>query len=545
MKKIALAISAVALFALAACEKEYLNEELQSDFSPAALNDELGFNAALVGLQNQYSVWHSYIGNQGWLGVWQIGTDVAFNKSPADNDPWMVPYTNYENLGAADPAAKFTWTWCYKLISNANLIIAAVEKPELNLSQSLENRINGEARFYRGLAYNMLATLYGRVPLITEPVEGPKTDFTRAPLADINALIEQDLRFAVDNLPTVENVAANSAGKQYSRAHKAMASHQLAEAFLRMGKYAEAEAQCDAIINSGNFNLITSRYGVRATQPGDPFSDMFILGNQRRGQGNREAIWVLEFEDPFVVVGGTGSNLPPSQIGTTGFPQHRRMWVQRYFGHPGMVLADSLGGRGISRIALTYWVLNNLYEQGDMRNSQFNIRRQFYYNNPSHPQFGQLVDVTQPGVDTNRAIVPYPTKWNHYKASDPFGAGMYKDIIIMRLGETYLFKAEAQFRQGKSDAAAQTLNTLRARSNATPITANDVTLDFILDERVRELVAEENRRLTLMRTGTLLERVNGRGLKISGLASRHLLFPIPQTEIDLNKDAVLEQNPGY
>jgi hypothetical protein len=86
---------------------------------------------------------------------------------------------------------------------------------------------------------------------------------------------------------------------------------------------------------------------------------------------------------------------------------------------------------------------------------------------------------------------------------------------------------------------------LRRRANATPVTAADITIDFILDERARELLAEENRRMTLMRTGQLVNRVVGRGQKITGISATNLLLPIPQTEIDLNKDAVLDQNSGY
>lgn len=75
-------------------------------------------------------------------------------------------------------------------------------------------------------------------------------------------------------------------------------------------------------------------------------------------------------------------------------------------------------------------------------------------------------------------------------------------------------------------------------------------MDFILDERARELVAEENRRMTLMRTGTLVDRAlrlnsNDAVHPTVGLTSKNLLLPIPLSEIQLNKDAVLEQNPGY
>lgn len=79
--------------------------------------------------------------------------------------------------------------------------------------------------------------------------------------------------------------------------------------------------------------------------------------------------------------------------------------------------------------------------------------------------------------------------------------------------------------------------------------------DFLLDERIRELVGEENRRYTLCRTGKLAERVKmmmdkwaeGTESKmITGFdASKHTLLPIPLSEIQLNKDADLQQNPGY
>ncbi len=132
---------------------------------------------------------------------------------------------------------------------------------------------------------------------------------------------------------------------------------------------------------------------------------------------------------------------------------------------------------------------------------------------------------------------------------------MIKDFILMRLGETYLLLAEAQFRQGKLQEAANSINVLRQRAfpnypEEGQVSAGDMTLDFILDERARELIGEENRRMTLMRTKTLVERAmrlnaNSAVRPITGLTERNQLLPIPLREIQLNKDAVLEQNPGY
>ncbi|MEO0042506.1 MAG: hypothetical protein RL329_1954, partial [Bacteroidota bacterium] len=202
------------LFSMA-CNKEFLDEKLYSNFAPESLTDELAFDAALIGLQNQYSTWHTYNEFQGWLGCWQLGTDIAFNKAPADMDVWMVPYTDYANLTSTDPAALYAWRWAYKIINNANNIIQAIESPTSTIADASKKAINGEAKFYRALAYNTLANLFGGVPVIKTPVTGPKTDFKRSPIAEVNTLIVEDLTFAKTNLPTIENVKKNAKGKRY------------------------------------------------------------------------------------------------------------------------------------------------------------------------------------------------------------------------------------------------------------------------------------------------------------------------------------------
>ncbi|MCK4923303.1 MAG: RagB/SusD family nutrient uptake outer membrane protein, partial [Bacteroidales bacterium] len=91
-----------------------------------------------------------------------------------------------------------------------------------------------------------------------------------------------------------------------------------------------------------------------------------------------------------------------------------------------------------------------------------------------------------------------------------------------------------------------TINIIRERSNAIPITGADVTLDYILDERSRELIVEEERRYTLLRTGKWLERTakyNHYGGEL--IAPRDTLFPIPQTVIDANLTKYMPNNPGW
>jgi starch-binding outer membrane protein, SusD/RagB family len=531
---IALTLTIMSMMFVTSCGDSFLDEEVKSSFAPESLADPLGFDASVVGLHRHYSYFHTMSENQGYLCVWQVGTDIAWGTQPVS---WEIPYFRYAELSSTDAASSFTWNWAFKLIKNANIIIDNAENPAVTVTQEEKDAFNAEARFFRALGYNMLVTLFGDVPLITEPITTPKTDFVRAPVSEIDALIEEDLLFAATHLPDVDHL------KKPSRINKAAAQQLLAEAYLRMDRPADAEAQCMEVINSGKFSLVKNRYGVKTSVAGDAFSDMFRVGNQRRAQGNTEVIWNFEIYNRRDI---------PNSI--AGDPQQRRVWGCGYHNIAGMVPADSLGGRGLSRMRLNNWVLHGLYDDGDMRNSRHSIKREFWYTDPTKATFGQKVNPAP--ADTLLRMHPYTLKWGQYDPLDVFGYAMWKDLPLMRLGETYLLLAEAQFKQNHPDQAAISINELRTRAQAPTVDAGDITLDFILDERVRELVGEENRRLTLMRTGTLVDRIKSRNppvgnsaIDVTGISvlegGAKLLLPIPQSERDLNKDADLKQNTGY
>ena len=534
-----LIFAAVLATAFASCKKSFLDEKPYSSYTPLTLTDSLGLEASAIGLYNLQTGILTYSSAQGWPSVWQVGTDVA--NATVQQQGIEVPYYNYSQLTATDGAASYIWGKYYALINNANSIIDNTENPATTKIGALgKKQIEAEAKFFRAYAYNNLATLFGGVPLIIHALSAPKTDFTRATLNDVNAQIVSDLTYASANLYELNagNAKTNAQGKPVSRANKYMAMQLLAEVYLRMGKNDLAEQQAQAVINSGKFSLVKGRYGVRAGGAGDYYSDMFVYGNQRRSQGNTEAIWVLEQENSAVVVGGNVDNA-----------QQRRVWGAAYYAIPGMLPCDSLGGRGIARLRLSNWVLYSLYPTGDMRNSQYSIKRQYYYNDPAFPALlGKPVPFA--GADTAFRICPSTLKWGAFDPNDTFGYAMIKDFVMMRLGETYLLLAEAQVKQGKTTDAAAAINALRTRANAPQVTPDQMTLNFVLDERARELVGEENRRMTLMRTGTLVERalrLNGNDAvhPTSGLTAKNMLLPIPLTEIQLNKDAKLDQNPGY
>jgi starch-binding outer membrane protein, SusD/RagB family len=340
--------------------------------------------------------------------------------------------------------------------------------------------------------------------------------------------MEQDLLLAEQHLP----VTSDDAGALV----KAAAQHYLAELYLAMGEYAKAEEKAAAVINSGLYRLVTERYGVRASQPGVPFMDMFQDGNVNRSQGNTEVIWAFQFEKD--AVGGGRSIM-------------RRYWIPHYDRLPGMQNSVDYGGRGLQRHAITRWA-QNLHEPQDDRGSPHAIRWFVQFNNartlPAGKQLGDTLWLsrTTPEARGINPDWPWPRKFEWADPLDVDGNYEYGDQVALRLAETYLLLAEAQFNQGKLAQAAENLNTVRRRSNASEITSGQVTLDFILDERSRELLQEEHRRYTLLRTGTWLERTRRHNpITAATMAGHNVLYPIPQAVIDANLGAGMPQNPGY
>jgi hypothetical protein len=144
------------------------------------------------------------------------------------------------------------------------------------------------------------------------------------------------------------------------------------------------------------------------------------------------------------------------------------------------------------------------------------------YANPSNPQ------------------LPYP--W----ALKGTAGGTYRDEYLFRLAETYLLRAEAYLGLANTGLAAADINVVRARSNASPVGAGSVNINLILDERMREFGVEEKRMFTLMRLGKWYDRiVMCNPLYAPAASPTYNLWPIPQSEIERNRGAVLEQNPGY
>jgi starch-binding outer membrane protein, SusD/RagB family len=550
------------------CDEEQFLKEVPLDFySPENSFITPGnFEAALTDLYAKVRAIQSVDGGASLYSE-VLGTDVAFNARLATDrmGSYAVGLTPQSSIPTQH------WLRWYKVIGNANTIISRADKAT-SLNDTQKKQFGAEAKFFRAFSYNKLANLFGGVPLILDEVASPKTDFVRAAKADVLKQIILDAADAAANLPAVDAV-------KDGKINKAAANHLLAEAYIQAKDYDKAIAAATEVIEKSNLKLMTDRFGSLRTQPGDVFYDLFRVGNQNRKGGNTEGIWVIQYENDIIGGGLTSAGGPVNNLERVVSPA-----VFSLVAPDGKSsLLDNLsastlnsGGRGVSFVQPTnYWTYdiwgldakkdNRKLDSTitDIRTSRFNIVRDFIYTNPASLQFGKSI-IDFPATNW----IPVAQKWRWYPypskvttpGQHPTGlyqdaakltlksvAGQtYRDSYMIRLSETILLRAEAHLLKGNAAQAAADINLVRARAKAKPATAGDITLDYILDERARELIFEEDRRHTLSRMGLLVERAKKYNT-LSGptIQPFHALFPIPFSEIQANKDAVIEQNPGY
>ncbi len=554
------------------CKKNFLDETpldfLSADNAYKTAND---FQASVNNLYRLVRT-ELYTENDNNPMEYQYRTDIAFYV------PAAFPANLTGEINQNSSIMLNHWRAWYKVVAEANTIISRIPTSDLTASEKILFEARG--RFFRGFAYRSLSYIWGGVPLVTEEITTPKVDFVRATRKQVYTQVITDLTFAVANLPSI--TAAASVIKDGEISSQA-AQHLLAEVYIADGQFANAVTAASAVISTPGVALMTSRFGSRRTEtPGDVYWDLFRKGNQnRRGAGsNTEALWVIQIETD--VPGGTA-------LSTTGFasgdgfsmervhvPLARDLTVNNVACIQWPASNYSSGGRGVGFWAPSKYFQDSVYSSdpvNDIRNANHNFVRKFRVTNPASPLVNTDIDYHNLPVGTkgtsgatltsgvpSRALYPYQTKAtepgghpsNLYQVPGfpnqlKGGAGFtYQDQYLFRLAETYLLRAEAYLGAGNAPAAATDINTVRSRSGASTVAAANVNIDYILDERIRELGVEEKRMFTLMRLGKWYDRVvKCNPFYASAALPKYNLWPIPQAEIERNRGAVLEQNPGY
>lgn len=362
-----------------------------------------------------------------------------------------------------------------------------------------------EARFLRALSYWHATDLFGNVPLVTESNRSGAEPPAQATRQAIFSFVESELLAILPQLPAV-------GAAEYGRADQGAAQMLLAKLYLNaqvytgQARYAEARAAAEAVIGSGAYQL------------DDDYQHLFLADNHT----SPEIIFPITFDGSRTRTWGGMTFLTHAAVG-------------------GNLNAGSYGLDG------GWWGMRLKPEAYALYPASGADRRSSYFVTQNSVTITNLNDFTQ-GVAA--------PKFRNVKSSG--GAGAHPtfpdtDFPMFRLADAYLIYAEAVVRGagGSRATALGYINQLRTRAygNASGnITDAQMTVDFILAERGRELLWEAHRRTDLVRFGRFTGGAyiwSFKGKTTAGEATpAHLdLYPIPAAELSANPN--LSQNPGY
>jgi starch-binding outer membrane protein, SusD/RagB family len=476
---------------------------------------------------------------------------------------WGGGYAQYHEynstLQGADPGFIHVWAGFYKGINACNAAIARV--PNSPLNADIKKFREGEARFLRAFYYYHLVETFGPVPIRTTETQSPEMTAVRASVDDVYKLIIEDLQQARTNL---QGKKSPEGGRVTQAAVEAF----LARVYLTRKDYTNALAMSKAVIQNYGFELMKD------------YKALWSMDNSN-GNTNKEAVWFVNYTANNALNDRPlGSDLGYFYLWEGGHNAHA-FFTEVNFALPGLTW-DIENGRPLNQYMPSRYLLDLYDETKDARYAG-TFRTAWWANDPTTMpagvNMGDTIMVTTKQVVSagDRASKKY-TIFDRNDVYETNGApkgdrGKYvqinkfadptrsdravheskRDAIVFRLPEMYFIAAEASMNLNDNAGAADFLNVVRVRA-AIPgkeeqmkITAAQVNLDFILDERARELVGEQLRWFDLKRTGKLKERLQLYNPDAAPFFKDfHLLRPIPQVEIDVmqNKDE-FKQNPGY
>ena len=384
-----------------------------------------------------------------------------------------------------------------------------------------------EARFIRAYAYYNVIDAFGKAPLVTSSKADLKpAQNTRAEL----------FNFVESELKDLEGKLKAARANEYGRVDVVAAQALLARLYLNAKVYIGQDKYTDCITYAKK--VIASSYSLNTTDAnnnGTAYDELFLADNNSNGAQN-EFIFLASFDGlntktyggtAFIIHGATGGNMNASSLGIND-------------GWSGLTAPKEF----VNKFEVSARNSNN-------EPTAWKDKRAMFYTDGQTYENTDLKDFTKSGY----AI----TKFKNITSTGAAGKDPEKkfpdtDLPLIRLAEVYLTYAEAVLRGGTGGDRATALgyiNQLRSRAygNASGnIADSNLTLDFILDERARELYWEGLRRTDLIRYGKFTGGAylwSFKGGAASGVAvpDYRNLYPIPQDARTANDN--LTQNTGY
>jgi hypothetical protein len=485
------------------CSKDFLDVQPQGLVTDeAAASDPEIAQKLVTGVYNQ--LYQGGFGNDVHGIIFCMATDVASDdadkgSTPDDQSPEAVGFDNF--TAALNPTNFYVdrlWKGHYTGVAAANAALDKLQKSTFD--NVTKRRLIGEVKFLRAYFYFNLVRLFGGVPKITRVPDGPvdanSDDFyIRAPKDSIYAFIIDDLKYASDSLPLKGDPLT-----QVGRATKGAAQSLLSKVYLYQHNYQAAYDLSREVILSGKYGLVND------------FSQNF-----------RSKLYDNNAESVFDIQTGTNSDC------NVAIPFYVVAQGPRVGGIGGW--ADL--GFGLNTPSAD---LVSAFEPGDLRDSATII----YIKPDTIVLWDGTIVPERARIQNDR----YNYKAYFGRKADPYCVSgntdrLPKNVHIIRYAEVLLINAEAAFQLGNTGDAFDNLSLIRQRAGLLPVPA---TLDAIWQERRVELAMEQDRFFDIVRqgrAGTLL-----RALGKTFADGKNEVFPIPQSQIDLSGNRLI-QNNGY
>jgi tetratricopeptide (TPR) repeat protein len=484
-KKIVLNFLFAALVLLAvSCSDDFIDVDSNDENSEDYFNSEQDYQDALIGaydlLQSTYlNVMLGEIASDNTLAGGESATDVPGIQQVDDMIHTPV------NAQLRD-----IWGWMFAGINRANFIMEFKDKTEF----SGKNEVIGQTRFLRAYYYFELVKWFGDVPLVVDKriQFGDQFDVDRTPVAQVYAQIEEDLLFAIENLPYTQ--------VELGRVTKGAAQALLGKAYLYQEKFTESASVLESLINNGPHDLLPDYSVMFENDFENTIESVFeVQYTDVEGAG----FGCLQCSEGNVAVGFNGIRNYNGPLFESGFS----------FNVPTQEVVDEFEEddvrKDIAILDIDAWSASN--------GATFSVGYEHtgYYNRKYIARQGDL--------NTGDANLTNP---NNYRA--------------IRFADVLLMAAEALNRGGIDDARAKLyLNRVRTRAGLADVsTSGSILTEAIYHERRVELVGEGHRFFDLVRTGRAASEIDGFA------PGKNELFPIPSIEIDLTGNR-WQQNPGY
>lgn len=466
------------------------------------------------------------------LGRMGLDADQGYDNRSGD-----VGTVSQYMTAASDAKVEKFWQALYKGVNNANFLIKSIEVNEIDMEQTVKDRIMGEARFLRGYYYFLLVTYFGDVPLILEPNNSPKPDninVPRTPSAKVYEQILADMMYATDKVSKISDLGYGGRVSQsavwgiLSRVHLYMAG----EPLNMKEHYADARSCALKVMNMNIHSL-------------NPDFQQVFINYAQDIYDIKESIWEVEFT-------GNGTGIYATLGGYVGGNNGIRNSTEK------------------NSIGYTYDYINatlsayEVYDEGDLRRDWTIAPFRYNWQNtgekvswPSNQIFNRNCGKFR------REYEILEPKHRSYTPTN-FPLLRYSDVLLM------FAEADNEVNNGPTAEAYEAVNKVVRRGFGKDQNTPDSDVDWsgmdyesfkteIQNERSRELAYECLRKADLVRWGIFLPKMkdclddanaaqNFSDLALAkaaftNVSARDVLFPIPSYEMSLNPK--LTQNPGW